>query len=257
MTTTRTAGMCIEQQGDGPAVILLHGLGATSNSFQPLMPALGGRRVIRPDLPGAGRSPTPRAGLDLRGLVDAVLRMADELGVREADLVGHSFGSLIAQHVAQARPALARTLTLFGPLIEPADAARERLRARAGLAREQGMDVVGEQMAAGGLASGAAETNAAAVAFVRESHMRQDAEGFAQNCEALAGAHRADPGALKMPVLIVTGEEDGVGPPSVAHQLADELAQGRAVVLPGCGHWTPIEKPADCRLALTEHLGRG
>ncbi len=257
MTTTITAGMSIEQEGEGPAVILLHGLGATSNSFQPLMPALRGRRIVRPDLPGAGRSPTPHGTLDVRFIVDAILRAANDLGIVEADLVGHSFGSLIAQHVAQARPALARTLTLFGPIIEPADAARERLRGRARLARDEGMVVVADQVAAGGLASGSDENNSAAVAFVRESHMRQDAEGFAKSCEALAGATRADARALKMPVLAVTGEEDGVGPPSVAHQLADEVARGRAAVLPGCGHWTPIEKPAECRRLLAEFIGSG
>lgn len=255
MTTTITANMCMEQEGEGPAIILLHGLGATSNSFQPLMPALGGRRVVRPDLPGAGRSPTPRGTLDVRVIVDAILRASAELGIEEADLVGHSFGSLIAQHVAQARPALARTLTLFGPIIEPAEAARERLRGRAQLARDEGMAVVADQVAAAGLASGSGEANSAAVAFVRESHMRQDAEGFAKSCEALAGATRADPGTLRMPVLVVTGEEDGVGPPSVAHQLADEVARGKAVILPDCGHWTPIEKPADCRRLIAEFVG--
>lgn len=255
MTTTITAGMSIEQDGEGPAIILLHGLGATSNTFQPLMPALKGRRVVRPDLPGAGRSPTPGGTLDVRSIVDAVLRASADLGIEEADLVGHSFGSLVAQHVARARPSLARTLTLFGPIIEPADAARERLRSRARLAREEGMAAVADQVAAAGLASGSDESNSAAVAFVRESHMRQDAEGFARSCEALAGASRADAGALKMPVLVVTGEEDAVGPPSVAHQLADEAERGKAVVLPGCGHWTPVEKPAECRRLIAEFVG--
>ena len=86
--------------------------------------------------------------------------------------------------------------------------------------------------------------------------MRQDNEGFAKSCEALAGANKADVRALKMPVLVVTGEEDAVGPPSVAHQLADEVGHGRAVILPGCGHWTPIEKPADCRRLIAEFVGR-
>lgn len=255
MTTTITAGMSIDQEGEGPAIILLHGLGATSNSFQPLMPTLRGRRIVRPDLPGAGRSPTPRGTLDVRTIVDAIIRACADLGIREADLAGHSFGSIVAQHLAQAKPELARTLTLFGPIIEPADAARERLRGRAQLARDEGMATVADQVAAGGLASGSDQNNSAAVAFVRESHMRQDAEGFAKSCEALAGANRADAKALKMPVLVVTGEEDAVGPPSVAHQLADEVGRGRAVILPGCGHWTPIEKPADCRRLLSEFVG--
>lgn len=255
MTTTVTAGMAIEQQGEGPAIILIHGLGATSNSFEPLVGALGGRRIVRPDLPGAGRSPTPHGRIDVRMLAEAVIRASAELGIESADLVGHSFGSLIAQHVAQARPQLARTLTLFGPIIEPADTAREQLRARAMLARERGMDVVADQVSRAGLAAGATDTDPAAVAFVRESHMRQDAEGFARSCEALADARRADAAALRMPVLVVTGEEDGVGPPTVAYQLAGEVPKGRAVVLPRCGHWTPIEKPAECRRLVSEFIG--
>ncbi|MBW3097547.1 alpha/beta fold hydrolase [Pseudohoeflea coraliihabitans] len=255
MSTTITAGMTIEQEGEGRAIILLHGLGGSSNSFQPLVPALRGRRIIRPDLPGAGRSPTPRGKIDMRLLVDTLIRATFDLGVDSADLVGHSFGSLIAQHVAQARPALARTLTLFGPIIEPADAARERLKARAELARQQGMDTVADQVTSASTATGTADTNPAAYAFVRESHMRQSAEGFAKSCEALAEAGPADLKALTMPVLVVTGEEDAVGPPSTAHQLADGLRQGRAVILPQCGHWTPIEKPAECRRLLSEFVG--
>ena len=52
-----------EQQGTGPAVIMVHGLGGTSNTFQPQASILAKRfRVIRPDLPGAGRSASLEAG---------------------------------------------------------------------------------------------------------------------------------------------------------------------------------------------------
>jgi pimeloyl-ACP methyl ester carboxylesterase len=47
---------CVEDDGEGDAVLCLHGLGGTSNTWTPLMPALAGYRVIRPDLPGSGRS---------------------------------------------------------------------------------------------------------------------------------------------------------------------------------------------------------
>lgn len=254
MTTTIAAGMCIEQEGEGRPIILLHGLGGTSNSFQPLMPALRGRRVIRPDLPGAGRSPTPRGAITIESLVEALVRATAELGVSDADLVGHSFGSLLAQHLACRKPALARRLVLFGPVVEPAETARERLRARAALARDAGMDAIANQLLTASLAAGTEDRNPAAFAFVRESHMRQDAEGFAKSCEALAGAHRADAASLKMPVLIVTGDEDGVGPPTVATRFADELTQGRAVVLAGCGHWTPVERPTECCRLMHEFI---
>src|SRR3546814_987164 len=56
MTDFRLGSLVAEVAGDGPAVVMVHGLGGSSNSFQPLMPGLAGFRVIRPDLPGAARS---------------------------------------------------------------------------------------------------------------------------------------------------------------------------------------------------------
>ena len=44
MTSIRVAGMMVESEGEGPPVIMLHGLGGTSNSFQPLLPPLAGPR---------------------------------------------------------------------------------------------------------------------------------------------------------------------------------------------------------------------
>jgi pimeloyl-ACP methyl ester carboxylesterase len=55
MTSVRLPGMVVESEGEGPPVIMLHGLGGTSNSFQPLLAPLAGFRIVRPDLPGAGR----------------------------------------------------------------------------------------------------------------------------------------------------------------------------------------------------------
>ena len=48
--------IAVEDEGEGDAVVCVHGLGGSSNSFTPLMPALARRRVLRIDLPGSGRS---------------------------------------------------------------------------------------------------------------------------------------------------------------------------------------------------------
>ncbi|MEM5472950.1 alpha/beta fold hydrolase [Hoeflea sp. AS60] len=254
MSSRILAGMMVEIEGDGVPVMLVHGLGGTSNTWQPLMPALAGMRVIRPDLPGAGRSVTPDGVIDVPFLANALIRLASELGIETMHLVGHSFATLIAQHVAATRPALVRTLTLFGPIIEPADVARERLRGRAKAVRENGMSEVAAQVASAGLAGSAAQDNPIALAFVRESHMRQDAEGFAKSCEALAGASRAAASAIKCPVLAIAGDEDAVSPPGNAYQLADEIEAAKAQILSGCGHWAPIERPEDCRRLLGEFI---
>ena len=52
--------LMLDCAGDGDPVAMIHGLGGSSNTFQPLMAALSGYRVIRPDLPGAARSAVPQ-----------------------------------------------------------------------------------------------------------------------------------------------------------------------------------------------------
>ena len=254
MTSIHVRGMAIDSDGEGPPIVMLHGLGGTSNSFQAMVPALAGFRVVRPDLPGAGRSPTPVQEITIGLLVEAVAYAASHLGVSRAHVVGHSFGTLIAQHIAARHPDRVASLTLFGPILELQGAARERLRARAATARHEGMSAVADHLIGSALASATANDNPVAVAFVRESHMRQDAEGFARSCEALAQAERADHRLIDCPTLIVTGDEDAVGPTSVAHELADRIGGAKTVVLHRCGHWTPIEKSRECGTLLSDFL---
>jgi 3-oxoadipate enol-lactonase len=169
-------------------------------------------------------------------------------------VVGHSFGTLIAQHVAARHPDRVASLTLFGPILEPQDAARERLRARAATARQDGMAAVADQLIGAALASSTANDNPVVVAFVRESHMRQDVEGFARSCEALGQAEKADHRLIDCPALIVTGDEDAVGPPSIAQELADKIGGAKTVILNRCGHWTPVEKSKECGKLLSEFV---
>jgi pimeloyl-ACP methyl ester carboxylesterase len=96
-----------------------------------------------------------------------------------------------------------------------------------------------------------------AVAFVRESLMRQDSDGYARTCDALAEAGAAPVDRIEVPVLLVTGDEDGVAPPQSVRAFAEKLhaAQStRVVVLPRCGHWTPIERPEACARELRDFL---
>ena len=254
MTSVHVRGMAIDSEGEGPPIVMLHGLGGTSNSFEAMMPALSGFRVVRPDLPGAGRSPTPPQKITVASLVEAVERAAVHLGVNRAHVVGHSFGTLIAQHIAARHPQRVASLTLFGPILEPQDAARERLRARATTARHEGMSAIADQLIGAALARATATDNPVAVAFVRESHMRQDAEGFARSCEALGQAERADHRLIDCPTLIVAGDEDTVGLPSVAKELAGKIGGAKAVILNRCGRWTPIERSKDGGKLLLEFV---
>jgi 3-oxoadipate enol-lactonase len=246
----------VEDEGDGPAVICVHGLGGSGNTFTPLMAALQRHRVVRIDLPGSGRSHRAEGALSMGRYADIVQSACARLNITRAHFVGHSMGNIVLQHVAVAAPKLVASLALFGPLIVPPDAARTAIRARGEKAQKEGANGMHEIALALLNTSISADTRARlplAVAFVRESLMRQDPDGYARTCFALADAPAAAVEQIEAPVLLVTGDEDIVAPPQAVRSMAEKLYRARSmrvVVLPKCGHWTPVERPEECAREL-------
>ena len=250
----------VEDEGDGPAVVCVHGLGGSGNTFTPLMPALQRQRVVRIDLPGSGRSQRAEGALSIERYVAALIGACDRLGIERAHWLGHSMGTIVVQHIAAAQPRRVASVALFGPLIVPPDASRTALQGRAAKAREglSAMHEIAQALVQAALSADTRARQPLAVAFVRESLMRQDGEAYARSCEALAAAQAAAVDRIEAPVLLVTGDEDAVAPPQSVRAMADRLQRARSkrvVVLPRCGHWTPIERPEDCQRELRDFLG--
>jgi len=251
--------VAVEDEGEGPAIVCVHGLGGSSNSFTPLMPAMARHRVVRIDLPGSGRSQRFEGALSIEGYVDCMLRVCERIGIARAHWVGHSMGTIVCQHIAAAHAGRVASMALFGPLIAPPDTARAAMKTRASKAREgaSGMQEITQALMQAAISADTRERQPVAVAYVRESLMRQDGEAYARSCEALAGAQPAAVEKIEAPVLLVTGDEDGVAPPQSVRAMADRLhraASKRVVVLPRCGHWTPVERPEECQRELREFL---
>jgi pimeloyl-ACP methyl ester carboxylesterase len=260
--------MAVDVRGpaDGAeAIVFIHGLGGSMNAWTPLLPALGRWRCVRPELPGAGRSrkayalgeATPHGGkLSAEVHADAVLRVCAALGIGRAHVVGHSFGTIIALHLAERAPERVKSLTLFGAMAEPVPAQRENMRARAVAAREQGMFEIAEGISEFALSASSKQAQPVTVAYVRDSIAAQDAEGFARNCIALAEARAARLELIRCPALVVNGDEDAVTPLSGARALAERLSNARVEVLNRCGHWPMLERPLESQRALRDLLER-
>lgn len=250
-------GVAVEVEGEGDAVVLVHGLGGTSNTWTPVMGALSRHRAIRIDLPGSGRSSKVEGALSIERYVECVKAACDRLGVKRAIFVGHSLGTIVCQHLAARHPELVRALLLYGPLLAPPEAARPNIAARGAKARSEGvagMQAIAEAIVQAATSSDTKATKPVTVALVRESLMRQDPEGYARSCEALSQAQPVDTAAIKCPTLLVTGEDDGVAPPQSVRAMADRIKGARAVVYPRCGHWTTYERPEESARELRDFL---
>jgi len=241
--------MAVETDGAGEAVLMIHGLGGTSNVWTPLLPAVARQRTVRPDLPGSGRSHRVEGPLSIERLVQAMQRVCSALGLDRVHVAAHSLGTIVAFHLAAASPRLVRSLALFGPLLCPPDAARAGIRARGAKARaegEAGMQAIADQLVQSAISTETRTRRPVAVAAVRELLMRQCPDGYARSCDALADAQPADVSGIEIPVLLVTGDEDTIAPAQAVRQIGEKIRGARVAVLPRCGHWTPVEKPEEC-----------
>jgi 3-oxoadipate enol-lactonase len=259
LSTLFVERIAVEVDGSGDAVLMVHGLGGTSNFWTPLLPALSRYRTVRPDLPGSGRSHRVEGALSIDRYVRSLMRVCGAAGVERAHVVAHSMGTIIALHLAVLEPRLVRSLALFGPLAAPPDANRGPIRARAAKARgegDPGMQEIADAIVQGATSSETRSRRPVVVAAVRESLMRQSPEGYARSCEALSEAQSADVARIACPTLLVTGDEDSVSPPQAVRGLAEKIAGARVEVLPRCGHWTIYEKPEECNDLLKKFLER-
>jgi pimeloyl-ACP methyl ester carboxylesterase len=111
--------------GEGPALLLLHGLGCDHTTWDPVIDALARRyTVIAPDLLGHGRSAKPRADYTLGGFANGMRDLLTVLGIDKVTVVGHSFGGGIAMQFAYQFPERTERMILvasggLGPEVSP------------------------------------------------------------------------------------------------------------------------------------------
>jgi magnesium chelatase accessory protein len=110
----------VQEMGEGPLVVLLHGTGAASHTWRDVAPLLARRfSVLAPDLPGHGFTSAPRSG-DGYSLTRVAASLAELLGVlraKPAGVVGHSAGAAIALRWALDEPAEVRAIGVNAALL--------------------------------------------------------------------------------------------------------------------------------------------
>ncbi|MBJ7473009.1 MAG: alpha/beta hydrolase [Solirubrobacteraceae bacterium] len=244
-----------DEQGAGPAVVLLHAGIADRSMWDELRPRLAaqGYRVVAIDLPGFGEA-APGAGPQAPW--NEVLATLDDLGIQEAALVGCSYGGAVALRVAALHRGRFWALVLVStpaPGLEPSLELAERWATE-----ERALDA-GDLTAATD-AVVAAWTRPDAPAALRDRVAAMQRNAFELQAGAPPSTDAPDPlngdpdrlTAIQVPTLVVTGAEDLVDFREGGRLLARLLPDAELVELPGAAHLLPLEQPE-----ALEHLVAG
>ena len=259
----------VQVLGDGPALLLLHGTGASGHSWRDIAPRLAQRwRVVVPDLPGHGFS-TRGSGRSttLPGMAGALGALLQALGTRPAGAVGHSAGAAIAVRMAlDGRLPDARAIVSLNGAFVPFEGAMRllspvarvlaatslaarvtALRARDGRAVDRLLDSTGSRLDASGRALYARLVRSPAhVGGALAMMASWDLERLWRDLPRLA-----------VPLRLVVGLADGTVPPADAERVVLRVSGARLERLPGLGHLAHEEEPDRLATLVETLLGTG
>jgi pimeloyl-ACP methyl ester carboxylesterase len=246
-----------EEHGSGMPLILVHGLGGSTQMWQTVAGPLSERhRVIAYDLRGLGRSTTPPPPYSLAQLVADLDALVEALGLARVALVGHSLGGAVVLAYAARHPKRVRAVVGVSAPSFTAEAQRGYLATLAETARRDGMQAIADLHARNGLPDGFAETHPEEAAAYRSIIGGGDPEGYAALCGVIADIDLTGLGGMGVPVLLVEGELDRVVPPEAVRATAAQLPGCTYVELEGCGHIVPLERPHDLVELVLDFVGR-
>jgi (E)-2-((N-methylformamido)methylene)succinate hydrolase len=231
--------------GAGPAVMLIHGVGADGTSWDPIAHDLASDfRVLRLDLRGHGHSGHIRHGLALGDFVQDVLDVLAACHAPSAHVVGFSLGGMIAQAIALDHAEQVERLVLLSAVAGRTEAERERVRQRLDLLRTQGVAAI----------RGAAQERWFTPGFVarhpelvrrRMAQLQQnDPQSYAESYTVFSTTDLGDRlHAIDKPTLIATGEHDAGSNPRMAQTMHAQIAGSRLEILPELRHSILTEAP--------------
>jgi pimeloyl-ACP methyl ester carboxylesterase len=248
------ATITVDDGGDGPPVLLLHGFPATRHLWSRVAPVLmeAGYRVLIPELVGYGSSDAPEGvRVDMASQARWILEMIATLGIGRVAVVGHDVGSAAAQILVASATQRCRGLVVL-------DGVYKDNWAMDAVASIQAWNPDDAQRLFPVLARRLGKIGA-----LRD--MLQAYEGRDGGLRLIRASRDLDPAqtadlgeALRssgVPALVLWGEHDTIFPvDSVARPLA-ELLHAKLVLVPG-GHFTPLDCPKEVAAALCDFLLR-
>jgi len=232
-------------QGKGPAIIMVHGIGARRSLWDPLTAALQKRyRCISYDLRGHGESPMPAGAFGLDELVDDLEALRRRLGIAQAHIIGHSLGGMIGPAYARRYPEHVLSLGLFSTAAFRTDEDSAKVKAVVATMAKNGIEASLDVLVARWFSDEFMSRRPDAIALRKQQVIETDPDVFLNVFDIYARTEMAPWLAeITAPTLVLTGELDGGCSPRLNRQIASALPNSELVILEGLKHAILIEAP--------------
>jgi poly(3-hydroxyalkanoate) depolymerase len=244
----RAAGLRLRvaRLGAGRPLLLVTGIGANLDMWEPFRRLVSGRELVAFDLPGSGGSQRPRRPLRMGSLAAVVVALLDELGLDEVDVLGYSFGGGLAQELARRAPQRVRRLVLCatGPGLGGVPPWPYPALLLASPARYHHPSAFRFEVPR--IAGGRTRREPELLAHQAAARLGRppDPLGYAFQLYAVAGwtslpwLHR-----LRQRTLVVAGDQDPIVPVANAKLLARRIPDARLRLVTGGGHLFLLDEP--------------
>jgi len=247
-------------EGEGPAVVLLHGFASSLDTWEPVRSALRRHhRVLALDLKGFGWTDRPAGDYSPEEQARLVLALMDERGIDRAALVGHSYGASVALAAALEAPERVSRLALYDAWVYEDQLPTFFHWARADGVGEALFAVFYDQRPDERMSRAFYDPDAITESLVETVEASLERPGTKAAALAAVRGMRYDRlewryPRVRVPVLLLWGREDAVTPLEIGERLARELPAAELRVFPRCGHFPMIEARAASTAALARFL---
>jgi 3-oxoadipate enol-lactonase len=256
----KTNGITINCQIDGPRrapwLVFSNSLATSLAMWDEQAAALQTSfRVLRYDQRGHGQTDAPSGRYAFDTLLDDALALMDAHNIDKAHFGGLSMGGATALGLAERHPQRFLSIIVADSPCQSTPQSSQQWEERIAVAQKQGIEALVEPTVGRWFPPETVAANPPHLDKIRAMIRTTPVNGFI-GCAAALAAHdyASAVGTVKCPTLFIVGEKDGAAPVAMA-KLHEKLAGSRFVTLPGAGHISNMDRPAEFSRALREFLG--
>jgi len=254
---TPSVALTRREEGSGPVVLLLHGLGGDRTVWDAQVPELAREfHVVAPDLRGHGQTPAPAGSTFTFSELEGDLgQLLDEVGGAPAHVVGLSAGGFLALRMALDAPARVRSLTLIGTSVHCDNHTKAVSQRWAETYRDAGFDAYLLRLVKDLYYPDFVEAHPEVLDRLRAQQSAQDLGSVLAWANAVRTFDlRGRLLKITQPTRILQGMDDGVVDGSHGRLLRVSIPGADLKLFAQTGHLVPIERPAETTEAIREFV---